>query len=63
MRGTHTCYYSEDYCNSVLHRVATIHVQALQNKLLNTAARIILWKRNSHHWWPSNPLHWLPFSR
>jgi len=53
-----------DYCNSILHRVAVLHLLPLQS-VLNAAARHIVRKRKFDHITPtlSDNLHWLPVDK
>jgi len=55
-----------DYCNSILYRVAAVHLRPLQS-VLNAAARLILklhkFDRVSISATIRNELHWLPVHR
>ena len=53
-----------DYCNSILHRVAAVHLRPLQS-VLNPAARLIVRKRKFDHITPTlrNNLHWFPIDK
>lgn len=50
-----------DYCNSILHRVAEVHIRPLQ-LVMNAAARLITRKRRFDHITATlrDELHWLP---
>ena len=50
-----------DYCNSVLYRVAAVHLRPLQS-VINAAARLIVKKRKFDHIRTTirDELHWLP---
>ena len=49
-----------DYCNGLLYRVATVHLEKLQ-RLQNTAAQLIIYTLRFHHISPVLlTLHWLP---
>jgi len=53
-----------DYCNSILQRVAVVHLRPFQS-VLNAAARLIVRKRKFDHITPTlrDNLHWLPVDR
>ena len=53
-----------DYCNSILLRVAAVHLRPFQS-VLNAAARLIVRKRKFDHITPTlrDDLHWLPVDK
>jgi len=53
-----------DYCNSILHRVAVVHLRPFQS-VLNAAAWLIVRKRKFDHITPTlrDDLHWLPVDK
>jgi len=53
-----------DYCNSILHRVAAVHLRPFES-VLNAAARLIVRKRKFDHITPTlrDNLHWLPVDK
>jgi len=51
-------------CNSILHRVAAVHMRPFQS-VVNAAARLIVRKRKFDHITPTlrDNLHWLPVEK